>query len=81
MLLLVVAVGQMAEEGHSDKKASGLEIRMKHRCVIEFLHAEKMAPNDTSQNLLDIYGHQTVGVNTVRWKVVHFSSGYSYMKD
>ena len=36
------------------------------RGVTEFLHAEK---------LLSIYGDQTVGVRTVRQRVLHFSSG------
>ena len=34
-------VQQMAAEGQSDKMASDMEVRMKQRCVIEFLHAEK----------------------------------------
>ena len=54
---------------------------MKQRCVIEFLHAEKIAPNDIHRCLLNIYGDQTVDVNTVRWWVAHFSSGDSDMKD
>jgi hypothetical protein len=36
-----VAMQQMTAEGQSD-----MEVRMKQSCVIEFLHAEKIAPND-----------------------------------
>jgi len=31
----------MTAEGQSDKMASDIEVRMKQRCVTEFLHAEK----------------------------------------
>jgi len=31
----------MAEEGQSDKRAPDVEVHMKQRCVIEFLHVEK----------------------------------------
>jgi len=44
-----VAVRQMTAEGQSDKMASDMEVRMKQGCVIEFLHAEKIAPNDIYQ--------------------------------
>ena len=44
MLLLVVAVGQMAEEGHSDKMASGLEIRMKHMKTLNSSMQKKWHP-------------------------------------
>ena len=54
---------------------------MKQRYVIEFLHAEKMAPNDIHQRLLNIYGDQTVDVSTVRRWVARFSSGDSNVKD
>ena len=46
----------MAAEGQSDTAVSDMEVGMKKRCVTEFLHAEKMAPN----------GDQTVDVSTVR---------------
>ena len=39
---------------------------MKQRCVNEFLHAEKTAPTDNHQHLLNIYGDQAVDVSTVR---------------
>ena len=46
--LHVVAVWQMAAEGQSDKIVSNMKDYMKEKCVIEFLHAEKIA-------LIDIY--------------------------
>jgi hypothetical protein len=71
----------MAAEGQSGKMASDMEVRMKQRCVIEFLHAEKIAPNDVLRHLLNVYGDQTVDVCTVRRWVVRFSSGDSNGKD
>jgi len=71
----------MTAEGQSDKMASDMEVRVKQRCVTEFLHAEKMAPNDIHQCLLNVYGDQTVDVSTVRWWVVCFSSSGSDLKD
>ena len=38
-----------------------------------FLHAEKMAPSDIHQRLLNVCRDQTVDVSTLRWWVVHFS--------
>ena len=52
-----------------------MKVHVKQRCVIEFLHSEKMAPTDISQHLLNVYSSQTVDVSTVRWSVVHFSRG------
>ena len=54
--LHVVAVGQMAAEGHSDKMTSDMEVCMKQRCVIEFLHVEKVALIGIPEQLLNIYG-------------------------
>ena len=54
----------MAAEGQSDKMVSDMEVHVKQRCVTEFLHAEKMAPTDIHLCLLNIYGDQTVHVNT-----------------
>jgi len=71
----------MTAEGQSDKMASDVEVRMKHRCVIEFLHAEKIAPNDIHGRLPNVYGDQTVDVSTVRWWLAPFSSGDSDVKD
>ena len=49
------------------------------RCATEFLHAEKMAPINIHQHLLNIYG---VNVSTVRQWVMHFSSGrWSNVRD
>jgi hypothetical protein len=39
MLLNFVAVQQMTAEGQSD-----MEVRVKQRCVIEFLHVKKLHP-------------------------------------
>jgi len=57
----------MTAEGHSDKMASDVEVRMKQRCITEFLHVEKIAPNDIHRCLLNVYGDQTLDVSTVRW--------------
>ena len=68
----------MAAEGQSDKMASDREVRMKQRCVTEFLHMQKkIAPTEIHQRLLNDHGDQTVEVSTVRQWVVHFSSGDS----
>ena len=46
------------------------QVHMKQRCVIEFLHAEKMTPPDIHQYLLNISGDQAVDVSTVwQWVV------------
>jgi len=47
-------------------------VDLKKRCVVKFLHVEEMAPTDTYQCLLNIFGEQTVDVSTVRRWVVHF---------
>jgi hypothetical protein len=67
---------QIAEE-QSGVMASDVEVRTKQRCVIEFLHAEKIAPIEIHRRLLNVYGDQTVDVSTVRRWVLHFSSGDS----
>mgnify|MGYP001855546077 FL=1 len=36
----------MAVEGQPDKMVSDMEVCMKQRCVTEFRHEEKIAPND-----------------------------------
>jgi len=71
----------MTAEGQSDKMASGKEVHMTQRCVIEFLHAEKIAAKDIQRRLLKVYGDQTVDVSRVRWWVARFSSGDSDVKD
>ena len=61
----------MAAEEQSDKMVPEMEMCMKQRCVIEFLHTEKMALVDIHQHLLNGCGDQTVDVSTVRrWVVV-----------
>ena len=39
---------QMAAEKPPGKMTSDMDMHMKESCVIEFLHAEKMAPTDNS---------------------------------
>jgi len=62
----------MAVEG-PDKMASDMEMCAKQRCVIEFLHAETVAPTDVHGRLLNVYGDQTVDVSTMKGWVVCFS--------
>jgi len=71
----------MTAEGQSDKMVSDMEVRMKQRCVTEFLHSGKIAPNEIHRCLLNVYGDQTVDVSTVRRRVARFSSGDSDAKD
>jgi len=71
----------MAAEGQSDKMTSNVEVCIKQRCGIEFLHAENIALTDIYGQLLNISGDQTVDVSTVNWWVVHFSSGNNDVKD
>ena len=54
----------MAAQGHCVRMTSDVEVCMMQRGGIEFLHAEKMAPTDTYQCLLNICGGETVDVNT-----------------
>jgi len=63
--LHVVAMGQMAAEGQSGKMASDVEVCVEQRGVVAFLQAEKMAPIDSHQYLLNICGNQTVDMSTV----------------
>jgi len=64
----------MAAEGQSDTMVSAIEVRMKERCGIEFLHVEKMAPTDIHRHLLNVFGGQRVNMSTVRQWVMRFSS-------
>ena len=57
----------MAAEGQSDRMVSDIEVRMQQNGVIGSLHADKMAPIDIHQCLLNIYGDQAVDVSTVGW--------------
>ena len=53
-----------------EQMASDMEVQMKPNCGTEFLHTEKMAPTGIHRCLLNIYGDQTVDVNTImRWVV------------
>jgi hypothetical protein len=74
-------VRQIAAEEQSGEMASDVEVHTKQKCVIEFLHAEKIAPIDIHRRLLNVYGEQTVDVSTVRRWVVRFSSGDSDVRD
>jgi len=65
----------MAAEEHSDTLLPDTEVHLKQRHVIEFLHAEIIALIEIHWHLLNIYGDQTVDLSTVRWWVLHFSSG------
>ena len=73
--LHVVAMWQMAADEQSDTMADDRKVCVKQRCVIEFLHAEKMAPIDIHWCLLNASGAQTVDVSTLRQRVVYFSGG------
>jgi len=64
----------MAAEGQSYTMVCDKAGWMKERCLIRFLHAEKMAPTDIHGRLLNIYGDKTVDVRTVSGCVVHFNS-------
>ena len=68
----------MAAEDQSDQMVSNMEVQMKQRHVIEFLHEEEIAPPDIHHCFLDIYGDQTADV---RWWVLSFSSGDNNMKN
>lgn len=63
--LYFVAV-QMAAEGQPGKMVSDTEVRVKQRCVTQFLHVEKMANSDIHQCLLYVKGDQTVDVSIMR---------------
>ena len=54
-----------------------VEVHMKQKTGIEFLHVKKMALVDTDPLSLKRYGDQTVDMSTVRQWVVLFSSGDS----
>jgi len=47
----------MAAEGQSDRTVSDVKVLMKKRCIIEFLHAEKMASIDIHWRLLNFYAN------------------------
>ena len=69
--------------GHPDKMASGMEVRMKLRCVTAFLHAENTAPIGFHQCLLNVCGDQPVNESTERGKwclsaLVTTTAGHMY---
>jgi len=45
---------------------SDMEVQMKQRCELAFLHVEKIAPTDICCHLLNVYGDQTVDMSTVK---------------
>ena len=71
----------MTAEVQSDRMASDVEVWVKQRCGIEFLHAENIASTDIHRCLLNAYGYQTVKVSTVKQQVECFSSGDRDLKD
>lgn len=40
---------------------------LEQRYVTEFLHAERIAPTDIHQYLLNVYKDKAMNVRTVRW--------------
>ena len=64
----------MEAEGQSDKMVSDVEVYLRKRFGIKFLHVEKMVLINSHRYLLNIYGYQTVDVSIVRWWVVCFSN-------
>jgi len=68
-------VQQMAAEEQSDKIVSDIEVQMKQRCGIKFIHVKKIAHIDIHQCLLNVDGDQRVNESRPRWWMVHFSSG------
>jgi len=56
----------VAAERKSDKLVPDFEVCMKQRYGNEFLREELMAASDIHQWLLNVNGHQTVDMNTVR---------------
>ena len=58
---------QMAVEGHSDIRASDMEVSMNQKDLTELHHEEEIAATDIHQYWMNIYRDQTVDVSTVRW--------------
>ena len=58
----------------TDRMASGTEVCMQQRYVTDLLGTEKISPTDIHWHLLNIYGDQTVDVNTVVWCVSAFET-------
>jgi len=84
--LSFVSVQQMATVRQSDKAASNMEVQMKQKCVIEFLHAETMAPIDIHWRWIFMWmwaqwgsGWCISAVETVMWNTSHvWMATYSY---
>ena len=62
----VLLLSDRWQQRQSDIKASDVEMHMKQRCVTGSLHADKMAPVDIHQCLLNPYGEQKMDVSTER---------------
>ena len=82
ILLYVVAVWQMAAEGQSDKVVSDIEVQLKHRCVIEFLCVENMAPTDIHWHLLKTFAIQSQwsSSTTLELKLTFSASTSQYLR-
>ena len=65
----------MAADGQSDRMVSEVGVHVDQSGVIELLRVEEMAPSDIQQALMSVSGDQSVDVSTVRWWMMHFSSG------
>jgi len=65
ILLHIVAVWQVAAEGQSDRMVSDMEVWMKQKSVIEFLHSEKKwHPLAFTDACWTFNGDQVVDVST-----------------
>jgi transposase len=58
-----------------------IEVRLKQRCVIEFLNGQYIAPIELHQLLKNFYGEQTVDISTVRHWIRCVSDVGSGLKD
>jgi len=76
----------MTAEGQSDKMASDMEVRMKQRCVIEFLHPVTFIDacwtfTETKQWMLAQWGSgwHVSAVATTTWKASHVLDGHAQL--
>lgn len=76
-----VVMRQMAAQGQSGNMMSHMEGCMKQSLSLNYTVWKKIAPTNICWHLLSIHGHQPVDVSTVRWWLVHFSSGDSKVKN
>lgn len=58
ILLHAVCVQQLTAEGQSPKMLYRMEVCVKQRGGVEFLHAENMAPIDICWHSMNVYGDQ-----------------------